>query len=40
MKIYHMHHDSIDTTCPDCGSDATYDDNGLNCSNTDCENSR
>jgi hypothetical protein len=32
--------ESVDTTCPDCGSDATYDSNGLDCSNPDCENSR
>ena len=32
--------EEVETTCPDCGSDATYDNDGLNCSNTDCENSK
>lgn len=32
--------DAVVTECPDCGSDATYDDDGINCSNKDCPNSK
>ena len=39
MRAYHMYYEPVETTCPDCGSDATYDDTGLHCSNPDCENS-
>ena len=41
MKWAHYSNgDGVETTCPDCDSPATYDDNGINCSNPDCENSR
>lgn len=29
----------METTCPDCYSDAVYGDSGLKCSNPDCKNS-
>lgn len=32
--------ESVVIDCPECNSTATYSDNGINCSNTDCPNSK
>lgn len=43
FRVYFVDDDndeSADYDCPDCGSPATYDDDGVNCSNPDCKNSR
>lgn len=29
----------VEVDCPTCGSDAIYNDSGITCSNSDCENS-
>lgn len=39
-KIYFCSEpEGIETDCPDCGSDAIVNDDGLVCSNPDCPNS-
>lgn len=32
--------ESTDINCPECGSPATYDDDGINYSNDNCPNSK
>ncbi len=39
MKFLYKKDESVETTCPDCGSDATVSNSGLKCSNESCPNS-
>ena len=38
-RVYYCEPEGVETECPDCGSDAIVNDDGLVCSNPDCENS-
>lgn len=38
-RIYFCDPDGAEVDCPDCGSDAIVNDDGLVCSNPDCPNS-
>lgn len=38
-RVYYCEPEGEEIDCPDCGSPAIYNDDGIVCSNDDCKNS-
>lgn len=39
-RVYYCEPEGEEIDCPDCGSPAIYNDDGIVCSNEDCKNSQ